>query len=67
MLGCLHVPEDVVRTSHPRAWRIPRGEKISEKEVQNVEVYSHKTRNEDEDTPKPITPTLYKNHNAITT
>ena len=44
MLGCLYVPEDVVRISQPSAWRILRGEKISWKEVKNVEIYSHKTK-----------------------
>ena len=55
-LGCLYVPEDVVRTSQPGAWRIPRGEKWEK--IQNVEVYSYKTRNEVEDPPKPVTSTL---------
>lgn len=58
LLGHDALPMDVVKTSIPQTFHVPRGPKIGGKEVQDVEVYSY-NNDRNATTPNPISSTLY--------
>jgi hypothetical protein len=54
------IPLDVVCTSKPKTWHMPRGVKIGGMEAQNVQVHSYsKDKRDPANPPKPISSTLY--------
>ncbi len=55
--GVKSVPQDVVKTSLPQTWHIPRGDRIRGMEVQEVQVVGYGNRQSDRH--QPIKSTLY--------
>ena len=59
LLGHDALPMDMVKTSMPQSFHVPRGPKIGGKQVQDVEVYSYNKDKNATNAPNPISSTLY--------
>ena len=60
ILGAKALPEDIAKTSQPQTWHVPRGLKLVELEVQDIEVRGYSRNNPmPEGIPRAVKSTLY--------